>query len=140
MKLIKISIFLFPFLMLSLPTIAGVNSSGCIATSGGYIPCSSASTDNNNSWQARCGTSNNFNVKGVAICGQSGSSGNTSSTITLGGSGCWCKIVYPFITKYWIYASPLSSGECSSNCASWCADSIRSSNAFRQAVAGNLSL
>lgn len=140
MKLIKISIFLFPFLMLSLPTIAGVNSNGCIATSGGYIPCRSASTDNNNSWQATCGTNGHFNVKGVAICGQSGSSGNTVSTITLGGSGCWCKIVYPFITKYWIYTSPTGSGSCSSNCASWCADSMRSSNAFRQAVADNLSL
>lgn len=140
MKLIINSIFLFPFLMLSLPTIAGVNSNGCIATPGGYIPCSSASTDNNNSWQATCGTSNNFNVKGVAICGQSGSSGNTSSTITLGGSGCWCKIVYPFITVRWIYAEPSSSGDCNSNCASWCAYSIRYSNAFRQAVADRLSL
>lgn len=140
MKLIKNSIFLFPFLMLSLPTIAGVNSIGCIATSGGYIPCRSASTENNNSWQATCGTNGDFAVKGVAICGQSGSSGNTSSTITLGGSGCWCKIVYPFITKYWIYASPTGSGSCDSKCASWCADAIRSSNAFRQAVANNLSL
>ncbi len=134
----------FLFILPAKADLARLDGIGCINTNGAYyLPCSSPSyTASSDFWKATCGATNSIPIEGVAYCGQSGSIGNTSNSLTAGNS-CWCKIVYPFISS-WAYIGALGSGACPTDCASWCATAMTSTDSsyvsFKTAISNTLSI
>ena len=96
-------------------------SSSCTSYSG--------ATTNGPSWYVNCCG----NIKGVSKCGYdaSASIGSTVMSFTATGAGglnkyCYCKVIYPLVSKYWMLAKNFSTGaECEADCSSACVDAAK---------------
>lgn len=97
-------------------------SSSCTSYSG--------ATANGPDWYVNCCG----NIKGVSKCGYNPMNptvGSTAPSFTANGNGgnntvCYCKVIYPLVSKNWMVAKNFSTGaECEADCSSACVDAAK---------------
>lgn len=116
--------------------------------------CSTATVaDNSRDWSTRCGTAT---VKGIMACGELtnlfdapaiGTKQTSVTHDTVGGGSniaCWCRMITPALSKYWVSAATdsdtdtatiyVSEEECFAGCAQRCVTLLNTNSTFKTAM------
>lgn len=116
--------------------------------------CSTATVaDNSRDWSTSCGTAT---VKGIMACGEwtdlfsapAIGTKQTSVTHDISGGGsniaCWCRMITPALSKYWVSAAAasdtdttifyISEEECFAGCAQRCVTLLNTNSTFKTAM------
>lgn len=95
-------------------------------------------------WTVTCGQTG---IQGIAVCSTTSASttGTTKTSINLsvaasgsGGVYCYCRLITPFVSSYWVYAKLNNTNNCTGSCAQHCAEYITSNSTFRNSILGTL--
>lgn len=115
-------IFVCIFSIIAMPVAAAVLCSNLNSSS----TCSGGRSSGAFNWTIRCGT---VDIKGVSSCASNAAKyGTVAETLAAGGVNCWCKMIYPGVSK-WVAMGEYQDNtttiaNCLNTCAATCASKV----------------
>lgn len=120
----------------------------CVALNPTTTTCSQTAVNPGEvNWSAACDTGNAWlSIGGIGTCSnlRGFTVGTTADTLTTHSTAsanqyCWCRLTSPAVSK-WVFAATMTNGGmCQYNCASECAELLRTYKPFSSALFSNLS-